>query len=503
MLSEQARKEIRDELEHHPTRQAACIEALKIVQKHHRWVSDEALVEVAELIGMPASELDAVATFFNLIYRQPVHRLTMERPLTRNIDPSKGPLDLGAYEQAGGYQAVRKILSELAPGDVLQVVKDAGLRGRGGAGFPTGVKWSFVPRGNEVPRPKYRVCNADEMEPGSFKERLLMEGDPHLLVESMIVAAYAIQADVGYIFLRWAYKLCEKLLVRAIAEAREAGYLGKKILGSDFSFDLHIHSSAGRYMCGEETGLLNALEGKRATPRAKPPYPQISGLWGKPTIVQNVETLCNVPHIVNRGPAWFKGLSLTEEGGTKIYGVSGKVKRPGAWELPMGTTVREILEAHAGGMQDGCELRGFLPGGASTDFLVQEHLDTPMDFASIEKAGSRMGTGTMIVLDDQNCPVGMSLNLQRFFARESCGWCTPCRDGLPWIEHLLDAIEKGQGQPDDLDLLSKHTRFLGPGNTFCALAPGAMEPLQSALKYFHEDFERHITEKHCPWRRGR
>ncbi len=424
----------------------------------------------------------------------------MEQPLTRNIDASREPFDVTAYEKVGGYQAVRKALGELSPEQVTELVKDSDLRGRGGAGFPTGVKWSFVPMGDDAPRPKYLVCNADEMEPGTFKDRVLLEGDPHLLIESMIVSAYAIQADVGYIFLRWAYKLSESRLRRALSEARAAGYLGEHILDSDFSFDLHIHSSAGRYMCGEETGLLNALEGKRATPRAKPPFPQISGLWGKPTIVQNVETLCCVPHIINQGAEWFRGLSRTEEGGTKIYGVSGKVKRPGAWELPMGTPIREIIEEHAGGMRDGLKLRGLLPGGASTDFLVEEHLDTPMDYASIQKAGSRMGTGTIIVLDDQNCPVDMSLNLQRFFARESCGWCTPCRDGLPWIEQLLQGIEEGEGRSEDLELLSKHTKYLGPGLTFCALAPGAMEPLQSALKYFHEDFERHITQKGCPWR---
>jgi len=423
----------------------------------------------------------------------------MERPLTKNIDSKRGPLDLKGYEKAGGYAAVRKVLSEMAPGEVTDLVKAADLKGRGGAGFSAGLKWSFVPMGDDAPRPKYLVCNADEMEPGTFKDRLLMEGDPHQLIESMILVAYAIQAEVGFIFLRWAYKLSERLLREAMAAARARGYLGENILDSGFNFDLHIHSSAGRYMCGEETGLLNALEGRRATPRAKPPYPQISGLWGKPTIVQNVETLCNVPHIVNHGAQWYQDLGKTDEAGTKLYGVSGRVKRPGCWELPIGTTIREILEEHAGGMRDGLAFRGLLPGGASTDFLVEQHLDVPMDFGSIQKAGSRMGTGTMIILDDGNCPVAMSVNLQNFFARESCGWCTPCRDGLPWIEQLLQSIEDGDGQSTDLELLDKHTKYLGPGHTFCALAPGAMEPLQSALKYFRADFERHITEKRCPW----
>lgn len=424
----------------------------------------------------------------------------MDKPLTANIRPGEEPLDVRGYERAGGYQAVRKALKEMAPGEVTELVKASNLRGRGGAGFPTGLKWSFVPMGDDAPRPKYLVANADEMEPGTFKDRLLLEGDPHQLIESMIVSAYAIGAEVGFIFQRWAYRLVEKRLRQAIAEAYEVGYLGKDILGSGFDFDLHVHVSAGRYMCGEETGLLNALEGKRANPRAKPPYPQVSGLWGKPTIVQNVETLCSVPHIVNRGAEWYLGLSLTGDGGTKLYGVSGKAKRPGLWELPMGTTAREIIDEHAGGMRDGVTLRGFLPGGVSTDFLVEEHLDIPLDFDSVAKAGSRMGTGTMILLDSDTCPVGMVRNIEDFMAQESCGWCTPCRDGLPWTARLLRAIDEGGGQEGDLERLAKHCKLLGPGYTFCALAPGAVEPLQSALKYFREDFERHIEEKRCPWR---
>src|SRR5215475_8594265 len=393
----------------------------------------------------------------------------MEKPLTKNIRADREPPGLKEYERAGGYRSVRRSLRSLSPQEVTELVKNSNLRGRGGAGFPTGSKWSFVPMGADAPRPKY-------------------------------LSAYAIQADVAYIFLRWEYRLAEKLLKKAIAEAYSGGYLGKNILGSPYSLEMRLHVSAGRYMCGEETGLLNALEGKRATPRSKPPYPQVSGLWGKPTIVNNVETLCNVHHIVNNGAEWFKGLSRTDEGGTKIYGVSGKVKRPGAWELPMGVTVREILEEHAGGMRDGLKFRGAIPGGASTDFLVEEHLDVKMDFASVQKAGSRMGTGTMIILDDQTCPVGLTHNLEQFFARESCGWCTPCREGLPWTERILRAIEEGRGEPGDLKRLSFHTEFLGPGFTFCALAPGAMEPLQSALKYFREDFERHVHEKRCPYR---
>jgi NADH-quinone oxidoreductase subunit F len=424
----------------------------------------------------------------------------MERPLTQHVDPGEGPLDLKGYEQVGGYQALRKAIREMAPGDVTQVVRDSNLKGRGGAGFPTGVKWSFVPMGDDVPHPKYLLINADEMEPGAFKDRFLLEGAPHQLIEGLILSAYAIQADVAYIFLRWAYKLAEKRLKRAIAEAYDAGYLGANILGSGWNLELHLHTSAGRYICGEETALLNAMEGRRPTPRSKPPFPPVVGLWGKPTIVNNVETLSNVPHIVERGADWFKALSLTGDGGTKLYGVSGKVKHPGLWELPMGTTIREILEEHAGGLRDGLKFRGLIPGGASTEFVLEDHLDTPMDYESMQQIASRLGTGTMIVLDDQTCPVGLVHNLERFFAQESCGWCTPCREGLPWTAQLLQAIEAGRGQPGDLERLALHGRFLWLGHTYCPLAPGAMEPLRSALQYFRDDFEQHIRQKRCPWR---
>jgi NADH-quinone oxidoreductase subunit F len=424
----------------------------------------------------------------------------MERPLTQHIRPGEEPLDLVGYEQIGGYRALHRAIREMTPGDVTQVVKDSNLRGRGGAGFPTGMKWSFVPMGDDAPHPKYLLINADEMEPGTFKDRFLLEGAPHQLIEGIILGAYAIQADVAYIFLRWAYKLAEQRLARAIAQAYEAGYLGGDILGSGWGLDLHIHTSAGRYICGEETALLNAMEGRRPIPRSKPPFPPVVGLWGKPTIVNNVETLSNVPHIVERGGDWFKQLSLSDDGGTKLYGVSGKVKHPGLWELPMGTTIRQILNEYAGGMRDGLKFRGLIPGGASTEFVLEEHLDVAMDFQSMQQIPSRLGTGMMIVLDDQTCPVGMVHNLERFFAQESCGWCTPCRDGLPWTAQLLGAIEEGRGQPGDLERLALHGRSLWLGHTYCALAPGAMEPLRSALERYHDDFERHIREKRCPWR---
>jgi NADH-quinone oxidoreductase subunit F len=411
------------------------------------------------------------------------------KPLTDRIRPEHPPYRLADYERHGGFQGLRAAL-KMAPQDVTGLIKTAGLRGRGGAGFPTGVKWGLVPMGLDAPKQKYIVANGDEMEPGTFKDRLLLEGDPLQFIEGMIIGGYAIGASVGYVFLRAEYVLAAERLRAAMAECRARHLLGANILGSGFDFELHLHTSAGRYICGEETALISSLEGKRAIPRAKPPFPATAGLFGKPTVVNNIETLCNVPHIVHYDGDWFRGLSKVGDGGTKIYGVSGKVRHPGAWELPMGTTVREILEQHAGGMRAGLRLRGFLPGGASTDFLTAEHLDLPMDFDSIAKAGSRMGTGTMIVLDDQTDVIGMVRNLQTFFARESCGWCTPCRDGLPWGEKILAGLQTGHGQPEDLDVLRQLTRWLGPGRTFCAHAPGAMEPLQSAMKHFRVDFER-------------
>ena len=425
----------------------------------------------------------------------------MERPLTKNIRPEEGPCDLSQYEKAGGYQAARKALFHVTPQEIIEEVKKSNLRGRGGGGFPTGKKWDLMPGIDKDPRrPRYVISNSDEMEPGTFKDRLLMAGDPHQLIEGMIISAYAVQADTAYIFIRYDYHMSAGILEKAIAEAYRKHYLGENIFGAGYNLEMRVHISAGRYMCGEETGLLNALEGKRATPRAKPPYPATVGLWGKPTLVNNAETYCNIPHIVSHGSSWYRGLSLSEDGGTKIFGVSGRVKNPGLWELPMGTTIRKILEGHAGGMKEGYNFRAVIPGGASTDFLVEEHLDAKMDFNSLQQFGSRMGTGTMIILDDKTCPVGMVLNLERFFARESCGWCTPCREGLPWIVKILQAIEDGEGQPGDIDILNEQTWLLGPGQTFCALAPGAVEPLGSALKHFREDFERHIKEKRCPWR---
>lgn len=423
----------------------------------------------------------------------------MKKPLTQHINPESTPLNLKEYQRVGGYAGVHKALKEMTPGEVTNLVNASNLLGRGGAGFSAGGKWSLISMDDNT-QPKYLVCNADEMEPGSFKDRYLMEGNPHLLIAGMIIASYAIQAQKAYIFIRWAYKKAENELHKAITEAYDAGYLGKNILGSGFNLDIIIHSSAGRYICGEQTALLNSLEGKRAIPRTKPPYSVTSGLFGKPTIVNNVETLCFVSSIIENGVDWFKGLSLTETGGTKLVGVSGKVQNPGLWELPMGTTFREILEEYAGGMLDGYGFRGLLPGGASTEFLIEEHLDVKMDFQTVTQVGSRLGTGTIIILDDKTCPVAFLHNIERFFALESCGFCTPCREGLPWVEKILAAIEAGNGTMEYLEILKSQKKYMALGNTFCAHAPGAAEPLHSGLTYFYDDFVSHINQKKCPWK---
>ena len=423
----------------------------------------------------------------------------IDRPLTKNIDLARGALNLTDYEAAGGYAGARAIASGLEPSDVLERVKNSGLKGRGGAGFPTGLKWSFVPKSDDATIQRYLVVNADEMEPGTFKDRMLMEGDPHLLIEGMIIAAYTIQASRAFIFLRGEYFDAERSLAKAIAEARESGHLGRDIFGTGFDFDIVLHTSAGRYICGEETALLNALEGKRANPRAKPPFPQVSGLWGKPTIVNNVETLCNLPGILAHGVEWYQSLGSGGDFGTKLFGVSGRVKNPGCWELPFGVSIREVIEGYGGGMQEGYTLKAFLPGGGSTDFLTPAHLDTPLTYAAIGELGSRLATGTMILLDDKTCPIGMIGNLMKFFAHESCGFCTPCRDGLPWVDTIFRDLETGKGSFKDIEILKDHVEYLGPGRTFCALAPGATAPLGSGLKLFAEEFAAHVSGAKCPY----
>ncbi len=423
----------------------------------------------------------------------------MERPLTRNIKPGAPPLDLASYEAEGGYKTLRAVLGRVAPADLVATIEQSGLGGRGGGGFSTGRKWQAMPSAAERPGPRYFIINADEMEPGTFKDRLLLEGDPHQLLEGLILSAYAVQATHGIVFVRGEYVRAIQALQRAVGQAEARGFLAQNILGSGFHFTVDIHASAGRYICGEETAMLNALEGKRAIPRAKPPLPQTSGLFGCPTIINNVETICNVPHIIGRGVDWYRGLGVNGAAGTKIFGVSGRVNHPGAYELPMGTPLRELVEDYGGGMRTGFGFRALLPGGASTGFMQGEEMDIPMSVEAFAARGHRLGTGTAIILDDRTCPVAFIANLQTFFAQESCGWCAPCRDGLPWVAQTLNAIESGEGSHADLDLLAEMTGHLGPGRTFCTLAPGAMASLQTGLACFREDFERHIHDRRCAW----
>lgn len=415
-------------------------------------------------------------------------------PLTWRLKHHELIHDVDTYESLEGYAGMKKALS-MTPAEVQEVVKAATVKGRGGAGFPAGIKWSLMAPNDGGPR--YLICNADEMEPGTFKDRLLMEKLPHQLIEGMIIAAYTLEATMGYIFIRGEYIEAAQYLNNALDQVRAKGYLGENILNTGWSFDMHVHTGAGRYICGEETALINSLEGRRANPRTKPPFPQVAGAWGRPTIVNNVETFNNLPAILLRGPEWYINLSAhkSKDPGTKIYGVSGKVRFPGLWELPFGTTAREVIEEYAGGMREGLKLKAWLPGGASTDFLTTEHLDIPMDADSIMKAGSRLGTCLIMVVDETQCMVSLTRNLEEFFSRESCGWCTPCRDGLPWSVKALSAIEHGRGKLEDITHLEQLTKNLWIGKTFCAHAPGAMEPLQSALKYFRSEFEALIPQE--------
>lgn len=404
---------------------------------------------------------------------------------------------LEGYRATGGYQALEQAFRNMSPEEIRLLIKDSNLRGRGGAGFPTGVKWTFFPA--DKPGPKYLVCNCDEMEPGTYKDGELLAADPHQLVEGMIISAFALQTDVGYIFIRYAYQQQAENLRRAIAEASEAGYLGKDILGSGFDFELHVHGSAGRYILGEETALLNGLEGRRPNPRLKPPFPAVKGLFGRPTTVNNVETLATIPHIITGGALWFHALALTPNGaGTKLYGLSGHLNVTECFELPVGISLRQIVEEYGGGVWQGRKFKACLPGGASTPYLTAEHLDVALDFDTLEAVGSRYGTAGVTVFDDRTCMVAATLNLIRFFARESCGWCTPCRDGLTMVQWLLETIETGQAKPLHLEMLKDQMQNIS-GNSFCALAEGAMGPVAGLLTHFEQEIVDHIEKGSCPF----
>ncbi|BCG45411.1 NADH-ubiquinone oxidoreductase chain F [Citrifermentans bremense] len=418
----------------------------------------------------------------------------MELPLFRHNRRDRSVV-FKEYRAEGGFEALRKAITGMTPAEVQQTVIDSGLRGRGGAGFPTGKKWSFVPR--DLPGPRWIICNCDEMEPGTYKDRVLLEHNPYSLVEGITLACYALGVRHGFIFIRKGYEKAAENLARAIAEAKEEGFLGERILGSEHSIDIDLHLSAGRYICGEETALINALEGKRPNPRQKPPFPAVKGLWGGPTVVNNVETLANIPAIIARGAAWFKGLAMNPEGaGSKLFCVSGSVKDRACVELPIGIPLSDIIDGPCGGMRLGKTFKACIPGGASTQFLTAEHLKVPMDYDTVAKVGSRLGSGAVIVFDQDHCLVEATLNLITFFARESCGWCTPCREGLPYVKEILTRIETGYGREDDIAILREHVKYLN--YSFCALAPGAMAPLDGLLRHFEDEVREHIVKKKCP-----
>ena len=402
---------------------------------------------------------------------------------------------IDGYRAVGGYEGLRAALA-MSPAEVIDVVKASGLRGRGGAGFPTGVKWSFVPQ--DTGKSTYVVANFDESEPGTFNNRELVEREPHQFLEGLAIAAYAIGSHEAYVYCRGEFLHPGRVLHGAIREAYGAGVFGDSVLGSGWGLNVVLHRGAGAYICGEETALLSSLEGYRGQPRLRPPFPAVEGLYAAPTLINNVETLCNVPHILRNGAEWFAGIGAEKAPGTKIFSVSGKVERPGNYELPMGTPLRTLLEEHAGGVPGGLRVKAWTPGGSSTPMLTGEHLDVGLDFDSVAEAGSLLGTGAIIVMDESDCIVEATRRLLAFYAHESCGKCTPCREGTWWVTRVLDRIEAGYGRPEDLPVLEDIGRNM-LFRAFCALADGAVSPIQSSLKHFRDEYEAHIAERRCPF----
>jgi NADH-quinone oxidoreductase subunit F len=415
------------------------------------------------------------------------------RVLTAHWD-DPNVVSLAGYEASGGYRALRTALG-MSADELIQLVKDSGLRGRGGAGFPTGMKWSFVPR--DTGKPTYVTVNFDESEPGTCNNRELVEREPHALIEGAAIAARAIDCRLAFVYIRGEYLWQGQVLQRALDEAYAAGYLGRGIMGSDADLDIVLHRGAGAYICGEETALLSSLEGYRGQPRLRPPFPAVEGLYESPTVINNVETLMNVPHIVNNGADWFKEVGTEKAPGTKMFTISGKVERPGNYELPMGTPMRTLLEEHAGGVLGGKAIKAWTPGGSSTPFLTADHLDVGLDFESVIAAGSLLGTGAIMVLDETDCMVEAARRLVEFYAHESCGKCTPCREGTWWATRVLGRIEAGYGREDDLPLMAdvgENILF----RAFCALADGAVSPIQSTLTHFMDEYDAHIRDGRCP-----
>jgi NADH-quinone oxidoreductase subunit F len=404
---------------------------------------------------------------------------------------------LEVYEADGGYRAARHALTECQPAQLVEMVKSSGLRGRGGAGFPTGVKWGFLPKDN--PAPRYLCVNADESEPGTFKDRQIIEGNPHLLIEGVLISAYAIQSHTAYIYIRGEFAYGAKVLETALADARAKGHLGKNIYGTGFDLDVYVHRGAGAYICGEETGLIESLEGKRGYPRVKPPFPATHGVFASPTIVNNVETLACVPPIVARGSDWFKGIGPERSPGPKLYCLSGHVVRPGVFELPMGVSLRELIFVHAGGIANGRKLKAVIPGGSSVPVLTADEVDVAMDFESVAKAGSMLGSAGVIVMDEDTCMVRALRIISHFYHDESCGQCTPCREGTGWLEDLLVRLEEGGARPHDVELLVRVSENM-MGNTICVLADAAAMPVISFVNKFRAEFEAHLRHGGCPLR---
>lgn len=409
---------------------------------------------------------------------------------------------LEVYKRLGGYQALEKILkSGMSQEDVTGEVKNSGLRGRGGAGFPTGLKWTFMPDHEKDTRTRYMAVNADESEPGTCKDRVLMREDPHGLVEGCLIAAYAMRLSAVYIYVRGEYRVPYNRLQAAIDEARAANLVGDKILGTDFSCEIHMHKGAGAYICGEETGLMESLEGKRGHPRPKPPFPAGFGLWGQPTTVNNVESIFNVPFIINKGAEWFKTIGTEKSPGNFLCGISGHVKRPGVYEVPLGISAQTILNEYAGGVWKDRELKAWFPGGSSTGIVPAALIDTPMDHDSIKGIGSMFGTGAMIILDETACTVRASKILAHFYDHESCGQCSQCREGTQWLYEIFKRIENGDGVMDDIDNLVRLSHQMAPGKTICALADAAAGPTLAVVKHFREELEAHVREGCCPLRK--
>ena len=419
----------------------------------------------------------------------------MEKILTRNIHKENSP-SIEVYEAGGGYQAYRKAIPSMGPDEVTEQVKKSGLRGRGGAGFPCGLKWSFMPK--EKNKPHYLLVNADESEPGTFKDRLLMELDPHLVIEGSMLSAYAIRADVCYIYIRGEFVRPAEVMNRAIAEAYAKGYAGRNICGSDWSCELVVHRGAGAYICGEETALMTSLEGDRGYPRNKPPFPAQSGFFGCPTTINNVETLSCVSFIIERGADWFLTIGPDEKNsGPKLYCLSGHVKRPGVYEGPMGLPLMELIHELGGGMlREDRPLKAVIPGGSSVPVLRAEECEVNLDFDSLMKAGSALGSAGIMVMDSSTCMVNALLRISHFYAHESCGQCTPCRQGCGWLEKILTRIENGQGRTEDIDLL-KNVADNIEGNTICALGDAAAWPVQSFVKKFRDEFQAHVDAGKC------